>query len=378
MDYSCKYPWTWVNIKVQNDKWRFCCKVPYQDYDKHQETLTEVKKSFLAQGKSSVCNACWIPESKQYQSYRLAQGGAVSHEKIIKIYNQQPSLEWIDVEFGDTCNMYCLTCGPSNSSLWQQILKIYPNENDKFNEAWPRLISLINQNIKSLGHINLYGGEPSLDTNFYKIVEHLLEYKPEKPIGIQIYTNGNYSDNHRIKFEQAIQDLNDSGWKVRLNFSLDAIGDDVEFIRGGLIFKRFEKNLLTMINKGYVPYINISISVLNIENHVKIYTWLKEKGIADKVIPKFNSVSNPREFNVSILGNKIKDFTVDYPDELINDHWRYFKQRIDNFINVETTATPDKIKIDSLINKILQLEKIKGSMPVYYKQFVDRLSNMCL
>ena len=378
MDYSCKFPWTWVNVKVQNDEWRFCCKVPYQDHDKHQETLTSVKESFLNRSKSTSCMACWIPEARQYQSYRLAQGGAVRSEIILEIYNQQPSVEWIDIEFGDTCNMYCLTCGPKNSSLWQQILKIYPNQNDKFDEAWPRLIELINQNIKSLDHLNLYGGEPSIDPNFYKIVEHLLEYKPEKPIGIQIYTNGNYSDNHRIKFEQAIQDLTDRGWKVELNFSLDAVGDDVEFIRGGLIFKRFEKNLLTMINKGYVPYINISISVLNIENHVKIYTWLKEKGIADKIIPKFNSVSDPREFNLSILGNKIKDFTIEYPDELINDHWRYFKQRVDNFINIESTSTPDKIMINTLIEKILQLEKIKGSMPLYYKQFVNRLSDMIL
>ena len=133
-----------------------------------------------------------------------------------------------------------------------------------------------------------------------------------------------------------------------------------------------------MINKGYVPFINISISVLNIENHVKIYTWLKEKVIADKVIPKFNSVSSPREFNISILGNKIKDFTVEYPDDLINDHWRSFKQKIDNFINVETTSKPDKIMINSLTNRILQLEQIKGSMPLYYKQFIDRLTNVCL
>lgn len=379
MSKYCKFPWTWTNVKVQNDKWRFCCKVPYVDHDIFVKQLEEVKDAFINDRSQDldICNACWIPESKGYKSYRTAQGGATSKEQIINFYHKSPSVEWIDIEFGDTCNMYCLICGPSNSSLWQQMINVRPNSNDKFDVSWEKLTELITNNIQTLDHLNLYGGEPSVDSNFYKVVDHLLSYTPPRPIGVQIYTNGNYSDNHRIKFESAITNLTNKGWKVELNFSLDAIGDDVEFIRGGLVFKRFEKNLITMIDKGYKPFINVTLSVLNIANHVEIYKWLLEKGIADKVIPKFNSVSNPKEFNVSILGNKINNFVSLYPETLITNDWQNFKNRVVNFLNIDSSAEPNKDAIEKCISKIENLAVLsKSEIPDYYKDLIKNLRDL--
>lgn len=370
-DTTCKFPWSWVNVKVQNDQWRFCCKVKYTDHDSHISKLEEVRDSFLKQEMHQDCNSCWIPESKGYKSYRTAQGGKATHEQVVNFYNKKPSVEWIDVEFGDTCNMYCITCGPANSTLWQQIVNVYPNTNDKFDITWPRLVKLLDENLETIDHLNLYGGEPSLDANFYKIVDSLISYKLTKPIGVQIYTNGNYSDNHRVRFENAIRDLSAAGWDVRLHFSLDAIGEEVEFIRGGLNFKRFEKNLRTMIDSNLTPFVNVTISVLNIENHFKVYDWLLENNLADKVIPKFNSVSNPREFNISILGNKIEEFKTQYPKNLINDDWERFKKILENFLNVNSTSEPDRASIKRCVER---LKLYSSEMPEYYKNFIQRLS----
>ncbi len=377
MDSSCKFPWTWINVKVQNDKWRFCCKTLYNDYDVFQKNLEDVKESFLNKEQHPSCNACWVPESKGFKSYRIVQGGVTKSENIINLYRKKPSVEWIDVEFGDTCNMYCLTCGPSNSTLWQQMLNQYPNSNNKFDETWAKLVLLIEENIDSIDHLNLYGGEPSIDTGFYKIVDSLLSLKLSKPIGIHLYTNGNYSDNHRVKFEKAIENLTNHGYRMELNFSLDAVGEDGEFIRAGLVFRRFEKNLITMINKGHIPRINITLSVLNIENHLEIYNWLNEKNIADKIIPKFNTVSNPKHFNISILGNKINEFKKPYPDNMINEQWDYYKTRSENFFNVNSQAEPDQKSILTCIDKIKTLSTLSGKpIPKYYQSLIEKLSSL--
>lgn len=375
-DKSCKFPWTWRNVKLQNDKWRFCCKTEYKDHVDSLVILRNVQDAFQKEQLHPMCNACWLPEAKGYNSYRTTQWGSTSHEKIINFYSKKPSIEWIDVEVGDTCNMYCLTCGPNNSSLWQQMMNYYPNANNKLEDSLPRLFAMIEENIESLNRLNLYGGEPSVDPNFYPIVEKLINYKTPKPIGIQLYTNGNYSDNHRVKFERALDSLKDHGWVVDLNFSLDAVGENVEFIRGGLIFKRFEKNLVTAIEKGFVPYVNISTSILNIENQTEIYHWLKSKGLEEKIIPKLNIVSKPYEFNLSILGNRLSEFLPQWPT-MIEENWLKYKERLDTHLAVSPAAPPDKIIIGNLISRLNKLSEMSGKpIPEYYQTMMQRLSKL--
>lgn len=31
MDHSCRLPWTWLVINVEQNTWRFCCKSPWRD-----------------------------------------------------------------------------------------------------------------------------------------------------------------------------------------------------------------------------------------------------------------------------------------------------------------------------------------------------------
>jgi hypothetical protein len=375
-DKSCKFPWTWRNVKIQSDDWRFCCKTEYKDHSASQIILKNVQDAFEKKEQHPRCNACWLPEHKGYNSYRTTQWGITSHEKIVNFYSKKPSIEWIDIEVGDTCNMYCMTCGPNNSTLWQQMTRYYPNDNTKLEQSLPKLFAMIEENIESLNRLNIYGGEPSVDPNFHVIVDKLINYKLKKPIKIQIYTNGNYSDNHRVKFEKAIDLLKDNGWNIDLNFSLDAVGENVEFIRGGLAFNRFEKNLTTAIEKGFRPYVNISTSILNLEIQPEIYHWSKSAGLHEKIIPKLNIVSKPYEFNLSVLGNKLSDFLPNWPD-MPEEDWKAYKDRLDTHLAVTPTYPPDKNIIKILVGRFNQMSQLSGKpIPEYYQRMIQRLSDI--
>ena len=375
----CKFPWTWSNVKLQNDQWRFCCKTTYLDYAESVEVLDNVKTSFIAHQEHSACDACWRQEDAGSLSYRTSMNGQTRHEAIVHFFNKKPSIEWIDIEFGDTCNMYCATCGPGNSSKWQQLLKIFPNENNKFDLAWPRLHDMIMKNIESLHHLNIYGGEPSVDPNFHSLVDNLTQAKFPKKLGIQIYTNGNYSDNHQVKFEKGIDKLKDHGWDIDLNFSLDAPGEDGEFIRGGLKFDRFEKNLRKIIDMGIMPFINISTSILNIENQVNIYHWLKSAGLQDKIIPKINIVSRPYWASISNLGNKISDFMPQWPDDIQEEHWITYKDRLTQNLakNLSSTVGPDHKMIQLMMGNINKYSKMNNDIITpYYQDYFSRLDKI--
>lgn len=377
MSKYCKFPWTWKNVNLKTDDWRFCCKVPYLPYNRSVVSETSTKIGFINHELPNACTPCWKDEDNSGGvSYRTIMYGKASHDEIVKLESEDSTLEWIDIQFGDLCNMHCMICGPYNSTNWKNILGIPVVPDDKFSSAWPKLVDLLKTHKKTLRHLNAYGGEPSVDPTFYKLVNGLLEL--DFVSELHIYTNGNYSESHKNKFENAIEKLLEKGWKIELSFSVDGVGEDVEYMRGGLNFKRLEENLKFAANTKVKTFVNVSMSMLNIEKHYDVYKWVSDIGLAEKVFGRYNLVSNPHRFSIAILGNKLKEFLPFMPENM-SSTWDAYNSQIKKLIDEKTSGAlrPDVVTIKSFIEGLdVYSKQINIPITPYYLDYIKRLEHL--
>lgn len=373
MDHSCLYPWEDTFVRLRTDDWRFCCKTTYSPYEENIVRVDNVKKLFLEEKKHPACNSCWREEALSGTSFRLAEA-----KTTIEILRTKPPFPGIvDVDFGDTCNMHCIICSEYSSTVWQSMVNNYPFRDNKFDASWSKLSAFILQHQHTLHHINLHGGEPSVDPAFNKIVDSIITLGLTNAINLRIITNGNYSNNFKTKFESNIDRLKaNTPLVLNVTFSLDAIGEEGEFIRGGLDFERFGSNLKAMVARDVDVTIAISISMLNIENHINILYWLDQEGLLGKVKLKINMVNQPEMFSVANFGNSIHQFLPKWPSKL-NHHWLLYYIQFEKFIEPQITTAhqPDKIRIQKLLDWITKYNRLANvqSLPPYYLSFVDRL-----
>lgn len=374
MDHSCAYPWEETFVRLRSDSWKFCCKASYNTYEENIVRVEDVKKSFLEQKKHPACNSCWREEALGGTSFRVSDGAATTIN-ILRTNPFPPGI--VDIDFGDTCNMHCIICSEYSSTVWQSMTNKYPFSENQFDASWSKLSAFIVQHQHTLHHVNLHGGEPSVDPGFNKIVDSILALGLTNAINLRIITNGNYSENFKTKFESNIDKLKaNTPLVLNLVFSLDATGEEGEFIRGGLNFERFGSNLKAMVARDIDVTIAISISMLNIENHINILHWLEQEGLLGKVKLKINMVNRPEMFSVANFGNSIHQFLPKWPDNM-DSNWTTYFIHFEEFIKPQITTAhqPNKIMIQKLLNwitKYNQLAKIQ-SLPPYYQNFVDRL-----
>jgi hypothetical protein len=374
MDTSCKFPWTVNFVRLNDDSWKFCCKVRYSSYEQSKVLVDSVKTAFLNNQQHSACNSCWQEEAKGGVSFRTAEPSAAT---TVDVLQSNPPLTIIDIEFGDVCNMYCVTCGPYNSSTWQQIVKSpQASIESKLDRTWEKLKEVIISN-PSIEHINMHGGEASMDPNFARIIDNLIEIGFKKKI--RIITNGNYSESLKVKFERTIDRLIDNGNRVELIFSLDTAGTDGEWLRGGLSMTKFIPNILYMTAKNIAVSVNVSISILNLENHIEVLHLLESIGILDKVNIKINTINQPSYYSIASLGDKIHDFLPkNWPTEMSAPWLKHYKNLyaiLAPQLNTEHSHSAKSIML--LLNRIKYFEKTASS-PVtgYYQDLLARLEKL--
>ena len=378
MSKYCENPWTQSVVKLFDDRIKFCCKVSALPSEEHYARLAEVKTAFLNDEQHPACSACWNDEKHGGKSFRLLSTTPVTKEQIIKFQERENNLKILDIEFGFVCNLFCMSCGPSYSTTWQQKLKINPWESKSFDEnVLDRLSVTLQKNKDTLKKINVFGGEPSFDPAFYRFIDILKKEAPPN-CRIRIITNGNYSENFKERFENAIITINNSGLRAELTFSLDAAGVNGEFIRGGLDNAKFIKNIKDMINFGITPQVQISISILNLENYIEIFKWFETEGILDKVTFHLNKISHPWEFSCNSLGKHTIDFLPKWPDKR-NDTWEKLYNQFLNFIGDQSSnkEPPNKASLKKIINQLdIYASLSQKNLPEYYISLKSRLNNI--
>ena len=175
--------------------------------------------------------------------------------------NKDVSLVKIDYWTGNTCNLRCVICGPTNSSGWESELGI-PNYKQIVNSNWKSL------DLGQIEHIHFNGGEPLLSKEHIS----LLEAVPNKS-KVEL----NYNTNATIRPSQYLQDLWAQFKNVKLDFSIDDIGHRFEYQRYPAKWDEVTANLKWFVDTMPVNClfgVNTTVSVLNQPYLDELDAWL--------------------------------------------------------------------------------------------------------
>jgi len=241
----------------------------------------------------SGCHKCYKEElssaNEVINSMRL--GSAV-------LYNQgylhkkprfaKPNLEYLEVGFGNYCNMACLTCNSTLSTTWHDDevkLNNILQSTDLKRVVFKKLDNIEfkpNKNtLTTLSLIKFTGGEPMINPEFTNFINLICEEGYPENVSLEIYTNCSY-----IPSPKLVQNL--SRFKsVQLNLSIDAYGYLNDYIRYGSIWKDDTKHNVTNAvqhwlnlaakNPNIAVILSVTLSVLNILNIPTLVDWWIEE-----------------------------------------------------------------------------------------------------
>ncbi len=283
----CPYPWLQIST-TPSAKVSMCCEsqlyvpnVKLGDF-LNSETLLNLRRE-LAAG---------VKEADGGRSTRMDVLERVIREKgeqnVIESLNQNilnnyfvATPEQLDIKLGNTCNLKCRMCTPTNSSkIWGEYVKHESQfaefkddfdgaaENEKMSFALPSLSELLEVS-STITRLNISGGEPTLMKGVLEYLPALVETGLSKNILLTFNTNATRVDYEILKLFREFR-------HVELYLSIDAIGSTYEYIRYPAKWPEVAK-IVTEIRDVVGSHHDLSVSpvyqALNILNLPELLDW---------------------------------------------------------------------------------------------------------
>jgi hypothetical protein len=226
----------------------------------------------------------------------------------------------LEVSLGNNCDMKCMYCNHVYSSQWAtESLKnntitheLYKQSTSKpdsqFLELFWKWVDLEAKH--SVERIGIIGGEPLITPEFYEFLDRLLEVYEDvshNNTTIWIVTNLNSNSTYFNRFMEYIPKLL-TKFKLEILISMESTGNRAEYIRNGLDWNKFEKNVHNLvgltkdkeeITLGFLP----SITALSVPRFHNFLKWVYDISIKynKPIMLKQNIVTWPTPHTPFIL-----------------------------------------------------------------------------
>jgi organic radical activating enzyme len=297
----------------------------------------EIRKMMLEGTKPAECSYCWKIEDigRNNISDRVYKSQIYTEEEIEELKN----LPWdadiapktIEVSFDRTCNFACSYCNSGYSTTWGKDIKkngayqkfkttsagayyadgswseIYGKHNENnpyvtaFLEWWPDIT-------KTLQEIRVTGGEPMLSHNFWQFMEEVKKYPSPN---LRVAVNSNLGVNQELidKLINVTQEIDVKEFDIYT--SCEAYGAQAEYIRDGLNYEVWRKNLVHVIENANIRQVVImmtinSLCLFSITEFLDDMLTLKAKYGRHKPIVDFNILRWPAFMSPLTLPDDIK------------------------------------------------------------------------
>ena len=259
----------------------------------NNEYLKDVRLTMLEGKIPASCSKCIAEESRGVASKRIWESGSwmedgIDVEELIKQTEADgtvpESLVYLDLRLGHTCNLKCVMCSPHDSSQWvSDHKKIYPLFQAKelkeqmswdrkdFNNKWhenPDFWKEMYAQIPNLKQVYFAGGEPLMIREHRWFLEEIIRQGYADKILIRYNTNGLLVDDEIIELWKKFK-------KVKVGFSIDAVGDRNYYIRYPSDWSTIERNLHKLDNTPDNIQVSIAtaIQILNIKHLADFAKW---------------------------------------------------------------------------------------------------------
>lgn len=322
----CALPWMHLATNASGNL-RVCCNstpgknfitktdgTPYKLYKDNlreawnSEVYKTIRQQMIDGTRPEMCQRCFREEDAGIKSARQSFNDRWIEKD--KNYNLEADfdIKYVDLRLGNLCNLKCRMCNPYASSLW---VKEWHLINDKLSDqeysrlsnmtwpedekTWKNLFDIAD----TVEEIYLTGGEPTIIKQQHRLLDFFIENNISKDKVLKYNTNLTNVPNHLIE-----------KWKkfklVKLNCSIDAVGDLDRYIRYPSNWKTVEKNFLKLRKCE-----NVSIEI---HCTVQMYNILKLHELIDWATPYghriyFNILNHPEELNIRVLPSALKQLS---------------------------------------------------------------------
>jgi len=285
----CLAKWQQVTIYLQNGHTHSCHhpsshRVPEAEIAAHPDALhnsnfkMQRRKEMLEGKRPTECDYCWKIEdiSPTLMSDRMLKSGEDwAMPELDKIKNHpwdwRVSPTYVEVSFSSTCNFKCAYCNPNSSTKWMEEIKEkgpYPTSGnynnldhlrserklpipesdpnpyvEAFWKWWPELY-------ETLKVFRITGGEPLLNKNTWRVFEHIEKY-PKADLDFAVNSNLGVPTKMIEQFAEKLAAITENR-NVRhfsIFTSVDTWGDQASYIRYGMDFEQYWKNVRYVLSK---------------------------------------------------------------------------------------------------------------------------------
>jgi len=338
----CLAKWHHTTIYLQTGETHSCYHpaphtIPLEEIETNPSALHNTKEKkqqryqMLKGEKPSGCQYCWNIEcmGKDYISDRHERNsGIYTKQRLQEIesndWNFNVNPEYIEISFGNECNLRCGYCHPkASSSYYKEIeqhgpyktknhtqhirkLNIYKKEEENpYVEAWWRWWPEVS---KTLNILRITGGEPLLQQSTWRLLDDL-ETNPLPNLELNINSNLAVKNVLVRRLADKINHLvkNRKIKRFKLFTSLDTWGKPAEYIRTGLDLELWEQNFDTWMTKTDQPItFMVTFNVLSVTTFdqllAKFLEWRKKYQTGKRRI-RFDTpyLKEPIQYDMNIL-----------------------------------------------------------------------------
>lgn len=333
--------------------------------------MERIRQAMLKGEHIPGCNKCYKEEQAMKNSMRTTVNELFGVEQYLDGHIE---LRYLEVAFGNYCNLSCRTCGSGLSTSWHdddlKLKKHYPDREN----AKPILD--VNFNWKAtdfdlVEEIKFTGGEPMLHPNFIKFLDIIINGNNETHITLDIFTNTSWTPKAKVidrlkKFK-----------KVKIWLSIDGVGSTQDYVRNGSTWDKVHESADTWcqlereFHNTFSIILTPTLNMYNVINFMDVVEWWIS--LRNKHSLPFESMQGRGDIVTSI---------VHFPDSLNIKNLpnkEYYINRFKNYCDNFDSTLPEFKLVNKIAKTIIMLltqhinENIKIIEFVQFTKDLDKL-----
>jgi organic radical activating enzyme len=387
---ACQLKWNWSTIYLTTEETASCHRTTKHKFDTDTfnfhntpEKVNDRQQMLNGNWPSVGCEYCKQIESAGGQSDRLTSNNMSGTYPPLELDHDLTATtvtpRILEVYFNNTCNLKCLYCGPTFSSLWESennkfgahtvggvpIIKVKPQKSQNIDSNREKIFEWLKHNSGQLTTFNILGGEPLYQKELDQVLD-LFESYPAPELTLQFFTNLNTNLSHLQKTVIKIFKLikNRKIRKVEITASLDCWGPEQEYVRFPLDLRVWEENFNFLLTQKWLTLIvSSTLTPLTIKTFpdllAKINTWNETR----EVYHYQNSVNGPSPFFIDIFGDIfLEDFDralelkpSQFPEQVQSQEY------LRGIAKQSASAGPRPDEIFKLYHLLTEMDKRRGT-----------------
>ena len=296
----------------------------------NSELWEDIRQKLLKNEPVAGCTKCYLEESANGFSMRTSENRARNNKNNwVPTYDvSKPTIKYLEMTFGNYCNLKCRTCNADLSSTWwedenalvetgrHQDRDVYINSHGQKNVNIP--FNWKEEDFINLEEIKFTGGEPMVHPDFIKLMDMLIEMDVAKNIKLDIFTNCSW-----IPGEKYIERLKQFK-NIMLSLSIDGVGPVNEYIRNPSKWDIVDKAAIRWLEleaerRDSIHVIwNPTLNIYNVSSIKDMINWWFDRNhsVDEHWMAKTVDINKNAKSNEVLPAGKFKFNVLTYPSYL--------------------------------------------------------------